>query len=98
MTERMIMVPESALRELDSLFSEIRNDWTDPRSECRAGRAIIDTLLKLPDAEAAEAEAAALRKALQMYGVHSPRCRKATVKDLDYQCYCGLSAALEPRK
>jgi len=60
MSDRKITVPESALRELASLFSEIRNDWTDPRSECRAGWAIIDTLLQLPDAEV-EAEAAALR-------------------------------------
>lgn len=37
-----------ALRKCYVLFSEIRNDWTDPRSQCREGWRIIDAALKGP--------------------------------------------------
>jgi len=36
---------KDALKECDRLFSEIRNDWTDPRSECREGWDIIKKAL-----------------------------------------------------
>lgn len=36
---------EGALRRCRELFSDIRGDWTDPRSECREGWAIIDAAL-----------------------------------------------------
>ena len=36
---------EEALRECRELFTEIRNDWYDPRSQCREGCRIIDTAL-----------------------------------------------------
>lgn len=29
---------------IDGLFTAIRNDWTDPRSECRAGWAAVEEL------------------------------------------------------
>jgi hypothetical protein len=31
-----------ALARCDELFSEIRNDWTDPRHACREGRSTIE--------------------------------------------------------
>ena len=34
-----------ALTKCRGLFSEIRNDWTDPRAECREGWAIIDAAI-----------------------------------------------------
>ena len=49
-----------ALDECKELFSAIRGDWSDPRAECRAGWAVIDTALaRLP------AEALAKRQALE---------------------------------
>lgn len=42
--EKIAML-RSALKLCDGLFSDIRNDWSDPRSECREGRAIIDAAL-----------------------------------------------------
>jgi len=35
----------AALKVCRELFSEIRNDWTDPRSECRKGWTVIDAIL-----------------------------------------------------
>lgn len=35
-----------ALGACYELFSEIRNDWTDPRHECREGWRIIDAVMK----------------------------------------------------
>lgn len=32
---------EACLMDLDGLFSAIRDDYTDPRSECREGRRLI---------------------------------------------------------
>jgi chromosome segregation ATPase len=37
---------EAALRRCDKLFSDIRNDWSDPRSECREGRSVIKEALE----------------------------------------------------
>ena len=34
-----------ALVECDGLFDEIRGDWSDPRSECTRGRAVIAAAL-----------------------------------------------------
>lgn len=34
-----------ALEKCRALFSEIRNDWTDPRSECCSGWEIIDAAI-----------------------------------------------------
>ena len=39
MTQEVVNEVLDALR---SLFSEIRNDWSDPRGWCREGWAIID--------------------------------------------------------
>ena len=36
---------EGALEKCGELFSEIRGDWSDPRSECREGWAIINAAL-----------------------------------------------------
>lgn len=43
--EARVAVLEKALRECRGLFSDIRNDWTDPRSECRKGWEIIHAAL-----------------------------------------------------
>jgi len=40
-----IEVLRSALTRCRELFDEIRNDWSDPRSECRAGWAVIHEAL-----------------------------------------------------
>lgn len=34
----------AALDACEALFTEIRNDWTDPRSECREGWAVIQAV------------------------------------------------------
>ena len=41
-----------ALVECDGLFDDIRGDWSDPRSECTRGRAVIAAALaeETPDA------------------------------------------------
>jgi hypothetical protein len=36
-----------ALTQCRGLFTEIRNDWSDPRAECREGWAVIDEALSL---------------------------------------------------
>ncbi|MBX3533366.1 MAG: hypothetical protein KF826_03370 [Xanthobacteraceae bacterium] len=48
---------KTPLQEIDGLFGDIRNDWTDPRHECRSGResvaiveAMIEELLRTKDA------------------------------------------------
>jgi hypothetical protein len=35
----------AALKHCYALFDDIRNDWTDPRSQCREGWAIISAAL-----------------------------------------------------
>ena len=40
---------EAALRRCDELFSDIRNDWSDPRSECREGWSVIKEALEGKD-------------------------------------------------
>jgi len=40
---------EAALRRCDELFSDIRNDWSDPRSACRKGRSVIEEALEGKD-------------------------------------------------
>jgi hypothetical protein len=40
---------EAALRRCDELFSDIRNDWSDPRSECREGWSVIKKALEGKD-------------------------------------------------
>ena len=40
---------EAALRRCDKLFSDIRNDWSDPRSACRKGRSVIEEALEGKD-------------------------------------------------
>ena len=40
---------EAALRRCDELFSDIRNDWSDPRSECREGWRVIEEALEGKD-------------------------------------------------
>jgi len=40
---------EAALRRCDELFSDIRNDWSDPRSECREGWSVVKEALEGKD-------------------------------------------------
>jgi len=40
---------EAALRCCGELFSDIRNDWSDPRSECREGWRVIEEALEEKD-------------------------------------------------
>jgi hypothetical protein len=40
---------EAALRCCGELFSDIRNDWSDPRSECREGWRVIEEALEGKD-------------------------------------------------
>lgn len=57
--EQALQVAYTALQECYNLFSSIRGDWTDPRSDCREGWAIINaaqaviksTGIKLPESE-----------------------------------------------
>lgn len=44
-SERIEVLREALVR-CRELFDEIRNDWSDPRSECRAGWAVIEGALK----------------------------------------------------
>lgn len=41
-----IAVMAAALAGCDELFDDIRNDWTDPRHECRTGRDLVAVALK----------------------------------------------------
>jgi len=40
-----------ALERCDALFAAIRDDWTDPRSECREGRDVCSAALATPTGE-----------------------------------------------
>ena len=44
-----ILMLKVALAGCRELFSAIRDDWTDPRAECRAGWNLIDTVLAKVD-------------------------------------------------
>ena len=47
---RALEVARSALDACDGLFAEIRNDWSDPRYECREGRGRCEAAIAAIDA------------------------------------------------
>lgn len=42
-----LVYAQRALEKCDYHFDEIRNDWSDPRSDCRAGSAIVENALSI---------------------------------------------------
>ena len=52
--DERIRILKVALVACGELFAAIRNDWTDPRAECREGRQLIELALSIvetPDQE-----------------------------------------------